>query len=726
MNSGVKVGASVPPGVWGAGLVRKLKLGDFLLTQMPLDFDEAIALAKFCRENEIHFIFSEILNRGHETANVTRLSLRGQNEMVPREDFFSPEQARKVFAEGGKFFLGRMVLGEVGGMLYWPKEYTIDRACGNFLAFPPAKTVQEARDMYLDYMKETVAFERELADCTLLDVDSSMTFKYHLEAGVDIACIESMPGDCDLLYGALRGCARAYGTQEFGAHIAMRCYGGWRNVDRLWLQRWRVSLYFSYLSGATFIYPESGHFGHGRDGFNSKGMKDCRLTLREFSQFANVHTRPRGGPHVRIGFVHGHLDGYPGLWNKYAWGQYLAGPDWLHGPPEWGWDHLKNVYRKEDWHDPDVVGEHDFSGHLPGGIYDVVPIEAPLKVLKRYPCLVFLGWNTMTREIYKKLTEYVEAGGHLLMSVPHLSTHTERAGELKLYRKGDFSELFGVKITGKHEARVTGVKSLNACSIPSYPTAEWGWVGDPKFIGEMTPAKVKLAGGQVLVGAQGRHALRKEEAEELPLLVEYSLGKGQAFLITTWDYPGARGVQEFVGAVLNAVYAGEQGQSSGPLQGRIRVNGSDRVRHAIYAQGGVTTVYLLNTDFDTAQSVTLWLGRKCVGAIEVPPAGLRLAYLAHGLALLPADKFVDVKEWYCKGDKHRITYTSLNAQKAVLVNLKRRTQRVLMGERSVSCASGESLNVPLRRLVDKDRKEFFARDFLDEPHVQWKGGSTPY
>ena len=93
---------------------------------------------------------------------------------------------------------------------------------------------------------------------------------------------------------------------------------------------------------------------------------------------------------------------------------------------------------------------------------------------------------------------------------------------------------------------------------------------------------------------------------------------------------------------------------------------------------------------------------------------------------MPADKFVDVKEWYCKGDKHRITYTSLNAQKAVLVNLKRRTQRVLMGERSVSCASGESLNVPLRRLVDKDRKEFFARDFLDEPHVQWKGGSTPY
>ena len=32
--------------------------------------------------------------------------------------------------EGGEYLLGRGSIGEVGGLLYWPREYTLDGAIG--------------------------------------------------------------------------------------------------------------------------------------------------------------------------------------------------------------------------------------------------------------------------------------------------------------------------------------------------------------------------------------------------------------------------------------------------------------------------------------------------------------------------------------------------------------------------------------------------------------------
>ena len=188
--------------------------------------------------------------------------------------------------------------------------------------------------------------------------------------------------------------------------------------------------------------------------------------LREFNQFTQIHSRPKNGPKATMAFAHGYLDGYTGLWNKYVWGQF-GGKKWLHGPAEWGWDYLEGIHRKPEWDNSFVQGERDFNGNPPYGQYDIVPAEAPLKVLRKYTCLVFLGWNTMTKEIYKKLKAYVKHGGHLIMSVPHLSTHTDRADELKLYRNGDFRELFGVKVKRRGKQGVAGVKYFQDSSLPS-------------------------------------------------------------------------------------------------------------------------------------------------------------------------------------------------------------------------------------------------------------------
>ena len=159
------------------------------------------------------------------------------------------------------------------------------------------------------------------------DVDSSLVFKYHLEAGMDAACLESLPGDSDLMYAALRGASRGYGKKEFGAHIAMSWYGGAR-LDPLWFKRWKVALYFSYLSGATSIFSEGGHFSNKNMGnnceFDSVECKEFRRILREFHMFCERNPRAPKGPLVKIGIAHGHLDGFPGLWSNWVWGNSMT------------------------------------------------------------------------------------------------------------------------------------------------------------------------------------------------------------------------------------------------------------------------------------------------------------------------------------------------------------------------------------------------------------------
>ncbi len=265
-----------------------------------------------------------------------------------------------ILAEAGEYYVGRYTLGEAGGMLYWPKEYVLGMA-ESYPPLPKVETVEEARDAYVSYLRDHIAYERTLTGGALLDVESSMTFKYQIQAGLDVLVHEACPGSYEFGLASLRGTGRAY-DREYGVHIAISCYGG--DATPLWNPRWRVCLHHAYLSGCDFIFPESGHFGRQDYDYHHPAIADCRLALRELYQFANIHTR-HGMPRTGIAFVHGHLDGHPGLWNKYVWGQYHGDPKWLFGPAEWGWHLFEQSYRKEFWWQYQVVGVHDYSGHPP-------------------------------------------------------------------------------------------------------------------------------------------------------------------------------------------------------------------------------------------------------------------------------------------------------------------------------------------------------------------------
>lgn len=732
----VKVGSGMSGGLEAAKAFKKLKLGNFMVTRIILDKEEALEISNFCRQNKIYYIFCELLWR--DTLGLCF----GAKKRIKRKEFYTKKELETIFKSAGEYFLGRITLGEIGGLLYWPKDYLINRGAGDYKNLPVVKDVVKAKKVYIEFMKKVIALEKGLGESKFLNYDASMLFRYQLEAGIDIPVLELIPGDCNQMSAAVRGAVKAYNCKQWGTSIAMAPYGGVK-LDTQWFKRYKTGLYFSFLGGANFVSLESGHlvydqraskaiiyYGNVKQdkragkvfGFNSTEMKYSRAILREFYQFCQIHSRPKNGPKVKIGFVHGNLDGTPGLWNKYVWGQF-RGKKWLHGPAEWGWDYLDGLHHKEKWFNSYVQGEHDFSGNPPYGQYDIVPVEAPLSVLGKYSCLVFLGWNTMTEEIYQKLKTYVSSGGHLIMAVPHLSTHVDRAEEIRLYRGGNYSDLFGVVVNGKGKEGVAGVKYFNDSSLRSYKVPKWRIHTDPRFIGYMTLANVKLTSAKVLAGHATFHRSTVEELTKIPVLTENSIGKGKAFLITTWSYPGDKGMNLFMKDLLRTVTAGEQGN--------IRVLCSDKIRYSVYEDvlhngARITTVYLLNADFDCANLVRLWINGKTVPSLEVPPNEMRIVYYYQGLVIIPQDKFIDLRSWRVKKHYHQIELFNLRGQKLKVYNLSNHKKSVEVNGRKTICERDNGSSLVLKRKIDPLRREFFDPAFLDEPKTSYKPTELQY
>jgi hypothetical protein len=725
MGRHVKVGASVPAGVAGCKLLQDLKLGNIMLTLLPMDKAEALAAARYCRENHIYFIFSELLWRG--TFDVCWAA----RQKIPRERFYSKAELEEIFAAGGRYFLGRIAIGEIGGLLYCPKSYWVNRAAGDWESLPPVETVDQAKQVYVDEIRKWLDFERrELGESPLFDVDAGCTFKYHLQAGVDLPLLEAMPGDFTLLAAAIRGAAKAYRPRLWGIHIAMACYGGVA-VDALWLKRWKISLYSTFMSGSDFAYPESGHFTYPDQAgkaysFDSPQMKETRRILREFNQFAQIHSRPPEGPKVNLGFVYGNLDGFPGLWNKYVWGQ-SADDKWLFGAAEWGWDYLDDVYRKGKWDEESIQGDTDFYGNPPYGQYDLVPIEAPLSVLSSYTCLLFLGWNTMTAEIYDKLKAYVAAGGHLVMSVPHLSTETDRGKDLKLYDGGDFRDLFGVIVKGRGKSGVAGVKTFNHSTLPSYRMPVWRIETDPRFMGHLEMAETEVAGARIISGWSDFYYEDKQKLLQNPVLTEFTLGKGKAFLLNSWSYPGDRGWSAYVKHLIRTISCGEQGE--------IRIIASDRMRYAVYegpAPGAkpdspkISTIYLLNTEYDTPHFVDLWVNGRICPRLLVEPTEMNVVYSHQDLVVCPDDRGVEIESWQVTGSGHKLA-VFCRADAAVRVfNLSDHARTVEINGNKLSLGAGAEGCLTLTVRVDPEREQFYAPDFLAESDAPREIGGLPY
>ena len=328
--------------------------------------------------------------------------------------------------------------------------------------------------------------------------------------------------------------------------MAMVCYGG-NHHDGLWFKRWKISLYHAYLRGADPIYSE-----HGLMDYRTKGkyletdapeVRRFRSELAEFAKFAETNPRPDGFPLARIAFASGNLDSFAMDGQPYIWGQ--RGTDGIPGgTPEHSWRIFNSVYRKSPWEFRYRFGEKDLSGNPPLGQADVVPMEAPVRTLQAYGCLIFLGWNTMTREIYEKLKQYVENGGHILCTLGHLDTRTNRDKEVELFNNGDFSDLFGVKVKLSGGECRFGIKFKQNPSGTDYQFPLLGAACDPQYGDATFPlADVELNSAEIIAARSEKHKDDWTNMDKHPVLTCNSLGKGRAFLLHTPEYPGHCGLR---------------------------------------------------------------------------------------------------------------------------------------------------------------------------------------
>ena len=597
----------------------------------------------------------------------------------------------KISEAGGEYFGGLSMLHEYGGLVYWPREYltpsshdSVDGREGCYRYPDEAGDLVEAKENYLRNLRKVVAKNKSISESPTILICSSMLHKYHLEGGIDTPGLEIFPGDVYMSIAALRGAARAYG-REFGAFSAMICQGGCYSIEELWFKKHKLSLYYSYMAGADIVATQYGAFGlkvrrTGQSfGVKSRRVREHVKTAMDFFEFCKTHPRPKGGPKISLGILHGNLDGNAGLWIPWVWGQRGDEADWKHGDPERGWNYLDQLHKREPWYRRSLEGHNDFSGNPPDGQYDIVPVEADLGALSRYRCLVMLGWNTMTPEIYDKLKAYVAAGGHLIMAVPLLSTQTRRSDPIKLLNDGDFRDLFGVVVKGKGVEVTAGHKFIAESSIKGYQFPQWG-THDPVLInGEYPLAEIEVHEAKVLCQSKGTYHT-PDIYPTGPVLVENRIGKGTALLITSWCYPGSKEMELFVRELLKDISAGEQG--------RIKLSGSDMIRYAVYEEDGLTTIYLLNTDYEAPASTNLWIGKKVVSNVTIDSCEMRIAYLRKACLCIPYDRSVHVEDINVSKDRCEVLLIGAGKQTICLYPLTGSLKKARFNGKAVKVESG--------------------------------------
>ncbi len=547
---------------------------------IPVPKHYFIEWAKYLTENKIYFTFLYTT----------------QNAPKGTKSQFDKETVAEMKSIAGKYFVGD-ILGELGSALAckW-KGYPTK------LPMPQdANSLSEAKQNYLEKIKYHIDIDKELGIDNVLTVEATALSKYNLEAGTAIPLLELMCGNPEILVSALRGTARAYGSELWGTYIAHEWYGGMRHDDILKQKRLLLAYRYAYLSGTNIVCLESGDESLESYGFKYPAEHEyCRQyqsVVRDFAKLTKEDKRPKGGPKVKVAFVQGNLDAWGSWGGSSIWNQFDK-EEWGHSGPEYAWRILEELGTKRNWYDIANYGNNDLSSAPAYGMYDVIPAESSSEAMSKYDYLIFVGWNTMTEDIYDNLEKYVSNCGTLFMLASHLNTKDKRGEDIKLINNGNVEKLFGCKLYEDGIRTNAGVKFVRDGLKDNllYP-GTLSYVCDPIYShGYASYAMVELKGG-FPVARLSESFIETEEFSDLPVaIVENKLGKGTAILLTSLEHAGSGSIYPLYRAMVREIVTASHRDNS------IKVYGSDRVRFAVY-EGDV--IYLLNTDYDVEANVVI-------------------------------------------------------------------------------------------------------------------------
>jgi hypothetical protein len=189
---------------------------------------------------------------------------------------------------------------------------------------------------------------------------------------------------------------------------------------------------------------------------------------------------------------------------------------------------------------------------------------------------------------------------------------------------GDLTELFGVKVLGP------GPVAEDVQIFEQSAHAPYVLPVNTLYLEEAPLAKIELHGARVLA--------HPRELND-PVLVEHQLGNGFAWLLCTWEYPGAR-LDAFITDLLRTIAEGEQGDIA--LEGEM-------VDYAVYdgatsEEQVLSTVYLVNKSIYGQTHTPRLHARGERIPLRVAGYGMRIAWIRGDLLISPEDKFVKVTD----------------------------------------------------------------------------------
>ncbi len=504
---------------------------------------------------------------------------------------------------------------------------------------------------FVGRFKELGQRVRQHYDGPLSSIEASSQIRLCMLAGVDIPLLELVPHEPLRGIAGVRGAARAYGKNTWGVHTAM---GYFRPpADHLLPRRLAIAYHLFFAAGCS-IFSEcnmplrvtgscSGFFSIQATPPIRKGESElldfdhpiptaARAFAADFHRFAKFHIRPSAHPRVKMGYITGHLDsGHERLWMA-------------DHPGFWAPDaaktahHIDHAFDSEPWYTPPrkYYWQADpakplYHGTPPCGQVDLVPIEAPPAVLSTYGALAMLGWNTMTPEHYQSLVNYVEQGGILFLSLPHLSTRTRVDQPQTFINNGDLTALCGISINAQsgpgesiEEILLTHDSTDPCLNLPQ----------GTLYLEDVTLGNITLHAAHAL-------AVSRDKAKpNLPVLLEHRLGKGTVLLLNTWEYPGDR-LQAFITDILRTLADSQQQE--------IAVRSRD-VYYSLYdgqfpSGQAYSTVYLVNHNiYGQTAFPSLILNHKHETPIRVPGYGMRIAWIVEGILISPTDPYVKITD----------------------------------------------------------------------------------
>lgn len=523
-----------------------------------------------------------------------------------RRSHLSPEIVKGIYEIAGDLFLGE-IFAETGSQSCSMCEGYYVEVENDNLVMPEQDfaDMSAARKRYVDFIRTMTDYDRDVLGIkNTAMVEPTAISAYALEGGIGIPMLEVLPGDVEKLIPFTRGAAIGYEKSTFGGFIAHEWYGGYRHDDTMKKKRLDLTYKYLYMQGAGYVFLESGNtevksFGF-EAGYDSELCRYYRDTTKRFYNFYKENPRPSCGPYTKVAFVFGEDDGYADFLGGSAWCQF-GREEWSKGDSENSWRILSEVYRSYSWHEQEgfAHGGLDLSGSPAYGSYDVIPAASPLSVMSGYDYLIFVGHNTMNTELYKKLCDYVEDGGVLLMAASHLATDSCRTGPHKYINDGDFSELFGARMTGTVRKN-NGIKFRPYSIVKNlkYPGTE-NMECDANYpAGYCDYAYLALSGAECAALLSDSFDPPSEDA--LPALIENKKGKGCALLFSHLVYPGSPAFYTVYRVVVKALLSVSHASAD------MQVTGSDKVRYSLlYDEGGREVLYLLNTAFDDSSSVTV-------------------------------------------------------------------------------------------------------------------------